>query len=204
MDKILTKRTIVFRVALALCFILASSSFAQDAKYLEKRVAALEERVRKLEMQLDKALNPAKYKKAHKQKKSVKQRVKTLSPVESPLRAKLFNKKLKTAEPGEVDDNLAFLISFENDGAVGVISFNGEIIFKDTYGDSIMSFEANIQKPIPASKSNTWFGGVVYDAGNSSHRKILNMDIKDIFLEIRIERIAFSNGTIKEAKKEEK
>jgi hypothetical protein len=203
MDKILTKRTIVFQAALVLCFILAGSSYAQNVKYLEKRVAALEERVRKLELQLDKALNPAKYKKAARQKKSTKQQVRKLSPVESPLRAKLFNKKLKTAEPGETDDNLAFLISFENDGAVGVISLKGEIIFKDTYGDSIMSFEADIKKPIPAGKNNTWFGGVVYDASNTSHRKILNMDIKNIVLELRLERVAFSDGTIKEAKKEE-
>ncbi len=202
MGKILTKRTIVFQAVLVLCFILANSSYAQNVKYLEKRVAALEERVKKLEMQLDKALNPAKYAIAKKKRKSAKQQVRKLSPIESPLRAKLFNKKLKMAEPGEVDDNLAFLISFENDARMGIISFKGEIIFKDTYGDSIMSFEADIKKPIPAGKTNTWFGGVVYDAGNLSHRRILNMDIKNIILELRIERIAFSDGTIKEVKKE--
>jgi len=203
MIKTLTKRTIVFLAAFFACFLLISSSSAQDVKYLEKRIAALEERVRKLEMQLDKALNPAKYAKAEKKKQSAKKPVKKLSPVESPLRAKLFNKKMKMAEAGETDDNLAFLISFENGGPVGIISFKGEIIFKDTYGDSIMSFEADINKPIPSGKSNTWFGGVIYDSGNSSHKRVLNMDIKDIVLDLRIERIAYSDGTIKEAQKEE-
>lgn len=202
MDKFARNRTVFLIIGFIICFILIGDSHAQRIKYLEKRVAALEERVKKLEMKLDKALNPAKYSKTEKRRTAPKQQVKKLSPIESPIRAKLFNKKLKMAEPGEVNDNLAFLISFENDAPVGIISFKCEIIFKDMYGDSIMSFEADIKKPISADKSNTWFGGVVYDSGNSSHRRILDMDIKDIVLELRIERIAYSDGTIKETKKE--
>lgn len=204
MDKINAKGAIMLQVLFIICFILANGSYAKDVKYLEKRIAALEERVRKLELQLDRALNPAKYAMTENRKKPAKQKVRKLSPVESPLRAKLFNKKMKMAEPGETEDNLAFLISFENDGPVGVISFKGEIVFNTSDGDSIMSFEADIKKPIPAGKSNTWFGGVTYDSQNLSHRKVLDMNIKDIVLELRIERIAFSDGTIKEAKNEAK
>ena len=201
MSKSIKNRMTFMLTGLFIFFIMADNLFAQDVKELEKRIAALENRVKKLEMALDKALSPAKHsQKVKKETPPAKAQARKKVTIASPIRAKLFNKKLKLAEPGEVDDNLAFLITFYNDGHVGIVAYKGEILFKDMYGDSMMSFEADINKAIPSNKSNTWFGGVKYDAGNESHRKILDMDIKNIIVDFRPEKIVYSDGTIKTSK----
>lgn len=200
MDKFIGNRMIYLITGLFIFFIMASNSFAQDVKNLEKRIAALENRVKKLEMALDMALNPSKHSQKVKKETPAKIQARKKVSISSPIRTKLIKKNLKLAEPGEVDDNLAFLITFHNDGPVGIVAYKGEIVFKDMYGDSIMSFEADISKAISSNMSNTWFGGVVYDAGNASHRKILNMDIKNILIDFKPEKIVYSDGTVKTSK----
>ncbi len=200
MDKFIGNRMIYLITGLFIFSIMAGNLFAQDVKNLEKRIAALENRVKKLEMALDMALNPSKHSQKVKKEMPAKTQARKKVSISSPIRTKLIKKNLKLAEPGEVDDNLAFLITFHNDGPVGIVAYKGEIVFKDMYGDSIMSFEADISKAISSNMSNTWFGGVVYDAGNASHRKILNMDIKNILIDFKPEKIVYSDGTVKTSK----
>lgn len=199
MNKFLGSKTVVVYILCFVCLIFVSNSTAQQKKRisdLEKRITSLEKRVRTLEARLEKALNPAKHMKQTQQTASKAKRS-TVKLIKSPIKAKLIKKKLKLAEPGEVDDNLALLITFKNDGAEGIVSFKGDIIFKDIYADSIMSFSAEIDKAIPAGMSNTWFGGVTYDAANKSHRKLLDIDINNLQTLVRPKVIVFSDGTIK-------
>ena len=201
MDKCIGNRMIYLLTGLYIFFIMAGNSFAQDVINLEKRIADLENRVKKLEKVLDMDLKPAKLTQKSIIEIPADTQTGNIDSKSSPIRAKLINKKLKLAETGEVDDNLAFLITFYNDGPVGIVSFKGEIVFKDMYGDSIMSFEADIKKAISSDLSNSWFGGVVYDAGNVSHRKILNMDISNIRVNFKPGKIVYSDGTVESLKK---
>ncbi len=184
------------------CLFFASSSFAQDDRIgsLEKRLASLEKRIQRLEVTLDMALNPAKHTQEPPQEE--KQQVKkTANPTDTPIKAKLYNKQLKLAEPGDIENYMAFLITFKNISDANIASFKAEIIFRGMYGDSILSFTADINKALPAGLTNTWFGGVSYDEANREHRKIVYMNINDIKLFVRPEEIVYSDGTIKSFKK---
>jgi len=187
----------------SLCCIFTSDVFAQSRRVsdLEKRITTLEKRVRQLEQRLEKALNPAKHSGQKEQKVTSSPKRTGVTFIKSPLQGKLVRKNLKLAGAGEVDDNLALLITFKNEGAAGIVSFKGDIIFKDVYADSILSFFAEIEKAIPAGMSNTWFGGIPYDAGNSSHRKLLDTTVDRIKIIVRPEVIVFSDGTMKSYKK---
>lgn len=194
MNKFVRSKTIFLQITCIFCLIVIGNAVAREDIDLEKRITALEERVKKLEMRLNEALSLIK------QVEEISAKLET-EKITSPIEAKLFKKELKMAESGEEDDNLALLIMFENTGSVDVKSFKGEMIFRDEYGDKIMNFYANINKSIPVDKSNTWFGGIPYDTANEGHKKLLNMDIDNIKVEIRLEEIVFSDGTIKSIKK---
>lgn len=188
-------------------FLMVSGSFAQNKAALNRRITDLEKRVRILENRLNKALNPAKTKNYVKsrpapgRKQIQAQPVVTPKYVGYPIKAKLVKKELKLAQPGEVDDNLALLITFRNHGNKDIVSFKGDILFKTTQGDSIMSFWADINKTIRVNEGNSWFGGIAYKASDNSHRRLLNMGIYDITVEVKLEEICCSDGTCKKAKK---
>ncbi len=198
-----TGMPLLFAAGVFFCLFTINNVCAQEKKVndLEKRVEKLEKRVRNLELQLDRALNPAKYSK-QKVKTAKKPRRAGVVFLKSPLEGRLVRKNMKLAEPGEVNDNLALLITFKNNGAAGIVSFKGDIIFKDVYQDSILSFYAEIEKAIPAGMSNTWFGGIPYDAANEAHRKLLDTGVDKIKVIVRPEVIVFSDGTMKSYRKD--
>ncbi len=201
MNNRIRNKTVLMAVACTICFFFSGNTFSQDkVEVLEKRIISLEKRVRIMESRLDKALNPAKYSKQT-EKPAIKAKRTGVTFIKSPIRARLIKKNLKMAEAGEVDDNIALLITFKNVGPEEIVSFKGDIVFRDVYADSILSFYAEIKKVIPAGLSNTWFGGFTYNAANGSHRKLLDKNVDRIDTELRPEVIVFSDGTIKSFKK---
>jgi hypothetical protein len=45
--------------------------------------------------------------------------------------------------------------------------------------------------------SNSWYGGIPYDASNSTHRRLLELDNSSIVVDVRPEKIVFVDGTVK-------
>lgn len=179
-------------------FFLHPNILAQESKSdLEKRIIDLEKRVRILELRLDNALNP------NKRKKKVKAKPRTTTTrqlVHYPLYAKLFRKKLQTGNTSNASDNLALLITFRNAGTQNIKSFAGDLLFKTSYGDSIMSFSVDIIKDIAVNESKSWFGGIPFKASEKSHTLLINSDVENITTEVFLRKIRFSDGSVKEVK----
>ncbi len=172
----------------------------------------LERKVVDLERRLDIALNPAKYnntptvtKSAPKKEVSV-QKVNKKYTVKgsqerylssNPISAKLFQKSLKMSGGGDVDDYITVLLTFKNNDMRPISAFKGEITFKNAFGDSLLSFNADITKYLAPSKGSSWYGGIVYNAADQSQRKLLDMKIHDITTTLRLKEIVYGDGNRK-------
>jgi hypothetical protein len=180
------------------CAITVPSS-AQDDKvqHLESRILALEKKVNQLEQRLEQALSPAKYPAAQAQAPQTSAKRSPAGFAQSPLLVQVMKKSLKMADVGETEDKIALLLSFKNTGTQNITSFKGEIVFKDIYADSILSFIADIEKSIAANMSNSWFGGITYDSRNPSHRRLLDLNLDRVKVEFIPEKIVFADGTTK-------
>lgn len=192
------RKPVVLALVCTLGIFVTGTVHAQQRRVsdVEKRMTALEKRVRALEQRLDQALSPSKYS----EKKGKSSAASKKSPVrlgKSPIRARLVRKNLKLAGGRETEDNLALLITFKNDSPQGIVSFKGDIVFLDVYADSILTFFAEIEKAIPGGMSNTWFGGIAYDATNEGHRRLLDTSVDRIKTYVKPEVIVFSDGSIK-------
>lgn len=172
-----------------LCVVCSSYSVAQQNKSLEARVSALELRVKNLESRLQTASGtPA--------AQFVGKSAPAKAAYRSPLSAKLFTKKIHSGAAGE-GDKFGFLITLSNSGSVDIRSFKGDLIFKDPSGNAVLEFFVDIEKPIPAGGTNTWYGGIAYDSTKENHRRIVNMDPGEVTLDIDLKEIQFSDGSRK-------
>ncbi len=208
------KRTATcIKMIFGISLLITCSSLAQNNSDIERRLSELERKVQNMESRLDKALSPAKYQKTtptpKPQQKVEVQRVSQTSTnrytapktststryIPSPISAKLFQKSVKLSDADEVEDYITLLITFKNNDPKGIASFSGEIVFETSYGDSILSISADINKYIAPLKGKSWYGGISYDSADKAQRKLLDLKIHDISTEIRLTEIVFEDGT---------
>ncbi len=184
----------------AVCFLSIHISFAQNTGDVEKRINALEERVDKLEKRL-KMQAKADAKVKGENESLATDATKSVKSINYPVVAKLSNKKLHTAGIRNIEQNLALLIVFTNDGPKGISSFESELILRDATGDSILSIAVDIDNHIPPASKSSWYGGITYNSTDASHLKLMNLPTDSIRVETRLKRINFVDGTGKTVKK---
>ena len=96
-------------------------------------------------------------------------------------------------------DQIAVLLKFRNGSSEQIKGFVGVIQFHQN-GKILLEAQVNIGKVIEPGKSDTWYGGIPYDASNPGNVKLLNLTASSIQIVFDTQSIRKSDGTVKQVK----
>ncbi|MBD3321761.1 MAG: hypothetical protein GF350_11755 [Chitinivibrionales bacterium] len=168
---------------------------------LEKRVAELEKRVAQLETPENKkgakkgGVSPESPVRRTEQASTQKEKKKCY-PVDK-VTVELIKKEVKQIglASGNTEKQLQIMLMFTNTTDTDIRKFDGEITFKKTTGEKIITFDLAFDKPIEAGKKASWYGAIDVDPLKSG--ALLTLDKNEITAEYGIRSAVFSDGSTK-------
>lgn len=179
-----------------LIFLFAGITLLSAQTVTDKKIADLEQRLRQMEARLKAvearlaappAMTPA----------AVAPAPVPVAPPPPPkvapeyMTARLLKKDLQT----DNGDYLALLVEFANKSFKPVSGFSGELLFRSLSGDTLVVFQAEINRQVDRDGKTTWYGGIPYTPSNPGHVRFLNYQLTEILSSLRITAIHFADGS---------
>ena len=174
--------------ALFVALVVVTSSSAQDRtppvaarlSTIERRLDAIEKRLAALE-------------RAPKGVPVRKPRAVKNTPITVKLLRKWFHKG--DLVRGDAGDQLDFKLQFTSRLGKDVRAFMGAVVFKDLFGEMILSVSLKYTDGLTAKGTAVWEGGIEYKQFKDEHRTLRAAKQKDMVVTFEISKLIYSDGT---------
>jgi hypothetical protein len=127
---------------------------------------------------------------------TAKEEVKT-SAIKEAVTMTLIDKSFVDADPmnGLYQSQITIKISLENHTDKNIKGIKEMLIFKDSFGDEILSSGFKYENEIPAHAKVVWDGAIDYNQFLDSHQKLRSAELKNLTLDWKPVTILFDDGT---------
>jgi len=95
----------------------------------------------------------------------------------------------------EYEDKISVAFVIENRSNKDIKAFKGETIFKDAFGEPIISTNLTYDKGIKAGEKKNWYGELEYNWLMSDQRKFRDTELENMEFEWKPKAIIFTDGS---------
>lgn len=127
---------------------------------------------------------------------ATKKEVKT-SAIKEAVTMSLIDKSFVDADPmnGRYESTITIKVELTNHTDKDIKGIKEMLIFKDSFGDEILSSGFKYEEGINAHATKVWEGGITYNQFLDSHQKLRSAELKNISLDWQPVTILFEDGT---------
>lgn len=123
------------------------------------------------------------------------------TPVDTgPVMVTLLSKEFlpSNASAQRYRDYITFKLRFDNTEGRDIRAFQGTVNFYDLLGNLLLAANVAINDPVSANTYMEWSGQIEYNQFKENHLSLRNAEFQNMKVNFELEKVLFSNGTVKE------